>query len=289
MNIWWKTTISIVAVILLFRASKPIKVFAKPMSDVIGFSVSKFSKPQNFQSWLSAKNNSYCQQVETNYTEVYAFETQNYYIGICQLEDNFFYYRLSKNGEEDELVIPAQAVFGNGIFQATKNKVTYFVGMDANGYYSSVMKNENEIIFEPELRSSATVLSSNREPVKAVATDRDRDNTELDSSPRNRVRPQLSSSNYHNSSDNSQICTRDKTDFHPRLQGWQGFIGESPEMVSEYATSNGHDFIYTNADTNAEPSQALIKTVDGSIINLDLATFGKTVARVCVGQIAEAQ
>jgi hypothetical protein len=98
-----------------------------------------------------------CHNVNTAYQEVYGFQTENYYINICQLDDEFFYYRQSKLNASNKLLIPAESILRGDVFQATAGKTTYFVGIESDRYYSSVMSNNNEIVFEPEILPTVAI------------------------------------------------------------------------------------------------------------------------------------
>ncbi|MFM2310805.1 MAG: hypothetical protein RLZZ04_81 [Cyanobacteriota bacterium] len=98
-----------------------------------------------------------CHNVNTAYQEVYGFETENYYINICQLDEEFFYYRQSKLDASNKLLIPAESILRGDVFQATAGRTTYFVGIESDRYYSSVMSNNNEIVFEPEILPTAAI------------------------------------------------------------------------------------------------------------------------------------
>lgn len=97
-----------------------------------------------------------CRNINTAYQNVYSFETENHHINICQVGKKFYYYRQSKLDANDNLLVPAKALVRGNIFQAKAGKKTYFVGMDSDRYYSSVMLNNNEIVFEPEIPASST-------------------------------------------------------------------------------------------------------------------------------------
>ncbi|MGL5079151.1 MAG: hypothetical protein ACRDBG_25405 [Waterburya sp.] len=99
-----------------------------------------------------------CQKINVAYQEIYSFETENDYINVCQLDNNFYYHRQAKFNN-DVVLIPAQAIFGGSIFQASSGSTTYFVGKDGDRFYSSVMSNDHEIVFEPELPLPASSLS----------------------------------------------------------------------------------------------------------------------------------
>lgn len=96
-----------------------------------------------------------CRNLNTAYQNVYSFETENHHINICQVGKKFYYYRQSKLDANDNLLVPAEALVRGNIFLAKAGKITYFVGMDSDRYYSSVMSNNNEIVFEPQIPDSS--------------------------------------------------------------------------------------------------------------------------------------
>ncbi len=104
------------------------------------------------QAQVYAQAQGTCQQLGQDYEEVYAFLTHNFYISICRQGDSFYYYRQSKSNPEQTILLRATAVRDGKVFKAVKGKMTYFVGVNANGYYSSVMQPNNEIIVEPEVK-----------------------------------------------------------------------------------------------------------------------------------------
>ncbi|MBE9046517.1 hypothetical protein IQ255_19240 [Pleurocapsales cyanobacterium LEGE 10410] len=107
-------------------------------------------------SWLANKL-SFCQEINPAYREVYSFETENYYINICQSNAGFYYHRQSKHYEAKAVLIPA-TVLRDNVFQATSGKTRYFVGKEGELHYSSVMQNNQEIVFEPELQLQPSAL-----------------------------------------------------------------------------------------------------------------------------------
>lgn len=94
-----------------------------------------------------------CRNINTAYQKVYSFETENHHISICQSGNKFYYYRQSKLDANNNLLVRAEALVRGNVFQAKVGKTTYFVGIDSDRYYSSVMSNNNEIVFEPETPS----------------------------------------------------------------------------------------------------------------------------------------
>ncbi|WP_019505788.1 hypothetical protein [Pleurocapsa sp. PCC 7319] len=223
---------------------------------------------QNESKFL-AQNTSSCHQINLTYQEVYSFETEDFYISICQLENSFFYYREPKSNQEDTLLIPAQAMFSGDVFQATSGKTIYFVGRDGDRYYSSVMQNNSEIVFEPELQSP---------PPKVATSGYEVSNISSTSSSHDANRGQVELGGSENNVKQSSVCTKNKSALHPHLDGWQKLIGKSTDTANEYALNNGHSFI----SHEHTPDKALIKTETGAIINLDVATVSNVIEQVCV-------
>ena len=222
-----------------------------------------------------------CQKLPEKYKEIYAFETQNFYINICRINGNFFYYRQSKADSNDRVLIPARPVFGGDVFQAIRGKTTYFVGLEDRGYYSSVMYNNNEIVFEPEIQSPSATLAEDRATLSASPSNMDRAKLSRQSINVNSSEIAEDLASYPSDRDDenrSKTCTKDREDVRSHLNGWQEFIGQSPQVIGKYATENGHDFIYSSS----APTQAFIETADGLIVDLNIATFSKTVEGVCV-------
>ena len=216
------------------------------------------------RSELLAQKTSSCNQINLTYQEVYSFETENSYISICQLENSFFYYRESKSEQEPALLIPAQPMFNEDVFQATSGKTTYFVGRDGERYYSSVMQNSSEIVFEPELQSPPPKIATAGYEVSNVNSNNSIIHAELEDSEANGKQ--------------SSVCTKNESALHPGLNGWQKLIGKSTNTANKYALDNGHRFIF-NEDT---PDKALIKTETGTNINLKVASISNKIERVCV-------
>ena len=70
------------------------------------------------------------------------------------------YYRKSKTDPDSAILVPAQIVFNEETFKAVHGKTIYFVGINSEGYYSSVMHSNNQIIFEPELKEKSKTVPS---------------------------------------------------------------------------------------------------------------------------------
>ncbi|MEM8719308.1 MAG: hypothetical protein AAGE84_08355, partial [Cyanobacteria bacterium P01_G01_bin.39] len=211
-----------------------------------------------------------CQQANSTYREVYSFETEYYLINICQLNNNFYYYRQSKYDESDQVLISAQPVDRGNVFQASDDQATYFVGKNGDRYYSSVMQNDDEIVFEPELQSSNSDLSGDLTevnsslPAKTRLTPTENASLELD--------------NRGATSEQSVVCTREKSTFDPRLDGWYKLLGKSTTTASKYAANNGYDFIYSEQ----KPEIASIIVEDEAVVNLSITTPSATIEQVCI-------
>ncbi|MGK7953212.1 MAG: hypothetical protein AB4368_31600 [Xenococcaceae cyanobacterium] len=109
---------------------------------------------------LIAQNISLCQQLKKEYQEVHSFETQNFYINVCRYKQKYYYHRKSKHNPNQIILLPANTILNGNMFRASDQGTTYIVGTSPEGYYSSVMYENNEIILEPELKSSALVNDS---------------------------------------------------------------------------------------------------------------------------------
>jgi len=76
-----------------------------------------------------------CQQINSAYQEVYAFETASFYINICQKDDLYFYSGEAKQSDEPESIfslrnsifIPATPLENHQGFQAKNGNVSYIV------------------------------------------------------------------------------------------------------------------------------------------------------------------
>ena len=68
-----------------------------------------------------------CSQISAAYQEVYAFETANFYINICQKDNLYFYSGEAKQGDHSSIFIPAYPLENDRSFQATNGNVSYLV------------------------------------------------------------------------------------------------------------------------------------------------------------------
>ena len=66
-----------------------------------------------------------CQQISSDYQEVYAFETDSFYINICQKDNLYFYSGEAKQSNANSIFIPAVPLDNNRGFQAINGNVSY--------------------------------------------------------------------------------------------------------------------------------------------------------------------
>lgn len=213
----------------------------------------------------ATQEQSSCQSLGAEYQDFYNFQTRNYYISICRKGEAWFYYREAKSNPNNALLLPATIVFGGDVFKAVDKKVTYFVGINSDGYYSSVMYGNNEMIFEPELLNVPAVATQ-----EATVNSVEISNSDIDEQNSDIV------TGYW------RVCTEDRDDLHPYLNGWQKFIGQSSSTINKYASAEGHNFYYSNS----ELEDILVETTDGLMVTLDVIQLTETVGSVCVKPLA---
>lgn len=68
-----------------------------------------------------------CQQISKTYQEVYAFETSNFYINICQKGNFYFYSGEAKQSNLNSIFIPAHPLENGTGYQAQNGNVSYVV------------------------------------------------------------------------------------------------------------------------------------------------------------------
>ncbi|PSB12644.1 hypothetical protein C7B62_00725 [Pleurocapsa sp. CCALA 161] len=68
-----------------------------------------------------------CQQISTDYQEVYAFETSSFYVNICQKDDIYFYSGEAKQSDNSSIFMTATPLEHNRGFQAKNGNVSYVV------------------------------------------------------------------------------------------------------------------------------------------------------------------
>jgi hypothetical protein len=68
-----------------------------------------------------------CQQISTDYQEVYAFETPSFYINICQKGNAYFYSGEAKQRDTSSIFMTATPLGHSRGFQAKNGNVSYVV------------------------------------------------------------------------------------------------------------------------------------------------------------------
>ncbi len=222
------------------------------------FAVTDYQHDSSSQSpGLLVQNAPVCNQIKPGYQKVYGFETESFHIRICQLEQNYFYYRQSKSDPNDILLIPAKIVFGGSVFEAVDGGTTYFVGTDRNGYYSSVMRNDNEIIVEPEINLSPTTATANNQDLVSPAS---------------------------KTSNQSQVCIRHQLVLQPVVNNWQSLGDRLTPTDSHNVPLKRLDFRY---DSNPFTTDLAPKTATIATKNLAIAPIDSKDKRLCVNSVAD--
>ena len=68
-----------------------------------------------------------CQQINSAYQAVYAFETANFYVNICQKGNAYFYSGEAKHSNLSSIFIPAHPLENGSGFEAKNGNVSYLV------------------------------------------------------------------------------------------------------------------------------------------------------------------
>ena len=83
------------------------------------------SSDTDYNFAISSERN--CQQMGAEYQEVYAFETTDFYVNICQKGEVYFYFGEAKQSNRNSIFIPADALNNNRRFQAENGNISYTV------------------------------------------------------------------------------------------------------------------------------------------------------------------
>ena len=92
----------------------------------------------------------HCQQIEPAYREVKAFETANFYVNICQKDDNYYYLGEAKTGTINTVFIPAYSLSG-AMYQANNGNVSYIINILPDGATLTIERNGTQIVRESSL------------------------------------------------------------------------------------------------------------------------------------------
>lgn len=92
-----------------------------------------------------------CQQIGETYQEVRAFETDSFYINICQKDNNYYYLGEAKTGNIDTIFIPANALEPGEMYRANNGNVAYLVTILPNEEILTIERNGAQIAIENSL------------------------------------------------------------------------------------------------------------------------------------------
>ena len=92
-----------------------------------------------------------CQQIESAYQEVKAFETANYYVNICQKDNNYYYLGEAKTGTINTVFIPAHSLASGAMYRANNGNVSYTIDILPDGATLTIERNGTQIVRESSL------------------------------------------------------------------------------------------------------------------------------------------
>ena len=89
-----------------------------------------------------------CQQIGEAYQEVRAFETDNFYVNICQQEDNYYYLGEAKTGKIGTIFLPANALAPGEMYRANNGNVAYIVTILPSKAILTIERNGAQVAIE---------------------------------------------------------------------------------------------------------------------------------------------
>lgn len=92
-----------------------------------------------------------CQQIESAYREVKAFETANFYVNICQKDHNYYYLGEAKTGTINTVFIPAHSLASGAMYRANNGNVSYTIDILPDGATLTIERNGMQIVRESSL------------------------------------------------------------------------------------------------------------------------------------------
>ena len=87
-----------------------------------------------------------CQQISSDYQEVYAFETDSFYINICQKDNLYFYAGEAKQRDDSSIFIPAVPLDNNRGFRAINGNVSYVAILPFQNHSEEPLKPNEAIL-----------------------------------------------------------------------------------------------------------------------------------------------
>ena len=89
-----------------------------------------------------------CQQIGEGYRDVRAFETDNFYINICQQEDSYYYVGEAKTGKIGTIFLPANVLASGEMYRANNGNVAYIVTILPRKAILTIERNGAQIAIE---------------------------------------------------------------------------------------------------------------------------------------------
>lgn len=102
--------------------------------------------------FLIDSNRQNCQQIGEEYREIKAFETENFYVNICQKADNYYYLGEAKTGAISTIFVPANALNPGEMYRANNGNVSYIVNILPSRSVLIVERNGAEVERETSLQ-----------------------------------------------------------------------------------------------------------------------------------------
>jgi hypothetical protein len=117
--------------------------------------------------FLIDSNQQSCQQIGEGYQDIRTFETNSFYINICQKDNDYYYIGEAKTGNIDTIFLPANALAPGEMYRANNGNVAYIVTILANEAILTVERNGAQVAIEnslaPQCTNSQGILQIPRE------------------------------------------------------------------------------------------------------------------------------
>lgn len=117
--------------------------------------------------FLIDSNQQSCQQIGEAYQQVKAFETTNFYVNICQKENNFYYLgeaktgsieevrgsRVLRRGLSDTIFLPANSLASGEMYRASNGNMAYIVTILPHEAILTIERNGAQVAIESSLKN----------------------------------------------------------------------------------------------------------------------------------------
>ena len=120
-----------------------------------------------------------CRHFGEAYQEIKSFETANFYINLCQKEDQYFYAGKAKNNGLESTFIPAYATEQLNTYQADNGNISYIVEIQPTEAILRIQRNGNTVIVENSLSQNCPQV--NYEPKFQIAQELNYSNYQVQS------------------------------------------------------------------------------------------------------------